>query len=281
MPIYDQSYRPYRGFLSGHTWRWLTIAKSGLSGYLSRRLFLIFLFIGYIPPIARGVIIWLSHQSVWANDSFSLVDAQFFRNTLMWQGQFLLLVCIWPGATLISRDLKTNAIQLYLARPLTRTDYVLGKFAIIAGIGALLLPAPGLLLFLMEVGLSTDTKFLASYFWLPLAILGYSAVIIAGAGLLALAVSSMTRSGRYAGLLFFALVFFSQVASGLLRLVTGNHAWIVLSLTQLVDQVGAVFFGGPTEYGAHMVASLMMYATLIALSAWVLRRRVRAVEIVT
>jgi len=279
MPIYDQSYRPYSGKLDPHTLRWMTIAKAGLAHYLSRRLFLIFLFIAFIPAIARGVLIWFSHQAESA--SFDVVDPTFFRNFMAWQGPFLMLICIWPGAILIARDLKTNAIQLYLSKPLTRLDYVLGKFAIVAGIASLLLPAPGLLLFMMELGLSTDTHFIATYYWLPFSILGYSAVVITGSSLLALAVSAVTRSGRYAGLLFFAIVFFSGAGAGLLRLVTGNHAFVVLSLGSLMDQAGAIFFGGPTEYGNHPVPALLMFALLIGLSCLVLRRRVKAVEIVT
>src|SRR5574341_2536710 len=98
MPIYDMSYRPYRGALSTHTWRWRTIAKAGLNHHLSRRILLIFLFIAYIHPIVRGVFIWGTHQ-LNANP-FEMVDAQFFRNTLLGQGLFLLLVCICIGAPL-------------------------------------------------------------------------------------------------------------------------------------------------------------------------------------
>jgi len=279
MPIYDQSYRPYRGTLAPHTWRWWTIAQAGLAHHLSRKLFLIFLFVGFIPAIVRGVLIWISHQTNMT--AVTMIDAGFFRNFLQFQGPFLMLVCIWPGATLIARDLKTNAIQLYLSRPLTRLDYVLGKFGIVAGIAALLLPAPGLLLYLMEIGLSTDMNFMTTYVWLPLSILGYSAVVITGAGLLSLAVSAMTRSGRYAGLLFFALLFFSELASDILRLVTGNHAWVVISLMSRGDQAGALFFGGPTEFGMHPVGAILMYLLVVGLSILVLRRRVQAVEIVT
>ncbi|HEY3175828.1 MAG TPA: hypothetical protein VGK94_08720 [Candidatus Polarisedimenticolia bacterium] len=279
MPIYDMSYRPYRGTLSTHTWRWRTIAKAGLTQHLSRRVFLIFLFIAYIHPIVRGVLIWGTHQ-LNANP-FEMIDAQFFRNTLLGQGLFLLLVSIWIGAPLIAHDLKTNAIQLYLARPLTRIDYVVGKFAIIAGVGSILLPVPALLLYLMELGLSTDTKFLTANFWVPLAILAYSILVVGGAGLIILAISSMTRSGRYAGLLFFALVFFSQAGAGLLQLITGLRAFAVLSLVSLADQIGAICFGGPTEEGVHLVPTLLMYSLLMGLSVLVLRRRVKAVEIVT
>lgn len=279
MPIYDQSYRPYRGRFDPHTMRWWTIAKAGLRHYLTRRLFLIFMFVASIPAIVRGVLIWLSHQP--AMEGFTLIDAVFFRQFLTWQGPFLMLICIWPGAILIARDLRTNAIQMYLSKPLTRVDYVLGKFAIIAGIGALLMPVPAFLLFLMEIGLSDNLAFLAGNFWVPLSILGYSAVVITGAGLLALAVSSITHSGRYAGLLFFAIVFFSQMGGAVLRLITGNRLFIVFSIPELVHQTGSLFFGGPNEEGFFAVPSLITYVVLCAASIGILRRRVRAVEIVT
>lgn len=278
MPIYDQTYRPYRGTFEPHTMRWWTIARAGLKHYLSRKGMLAFVFIAMIPAIVRGVLIWLSHQG--ALTDFGIIDANFFRGYLTWQGPFLLLICIWPGAILIARDLKTNAIQLYLSRPLTRRDYVIGKFAVIAGIGAILLPAPGLLLFLMQIGLSDNTEFLRNNYWVPLSIMGYSAVVIAGAGLLSLAASAMTRSGRYAGLLFFAIVFVSQMVGTVLRLITGSPSFIVLSLPEMVNQVGGLFFGGLAEQ-VYVLPSMTVYAALIALSLWVLRRRVKAVEIVT
>lgn len=279
MPIYDMSYRPYRGTLSTHAWRWCTIAKAGLQHHLSRRVFLIFLFITYVFPIGEGFWIWGTHK-VDANP-FDTVGPQFFRTAVGWQGIWLLFSCIWIGAPLIAQDLRTNAIQLYLARPLSRIDYVAGKFAVVAGVGSLLLPVPALLLYLVELALSTNTRFLTANFWVPFAILAYSVLVVGGASLLIIALSSMTRNGWFAGLLFFALVSLSQPASGLLQLLTGLRAFAVLSLASLADQMGAICFGGPTAEGVHLVPALLMYSLLMGLSVLVLRRRVRAVEIVT
>lgn len=278
MPIYDLSYRPYSGGFSSHQWRWWTITKAGLAEVLSKKLFLIFLFVGTVPAIARGVMIWFTHQSA---DAFTSIDAGFFRSYLSWQSPFLMLIGIWPGALLIAGDLKTNAIQLYLARPLTRPSYVMGKLGIIVGIGALLLTAPALLLFLMEVGLSADTTFLTRFYWIPFALLGYSAMVLVGLSIFALAVSSITRSGRYAGLLFFALIFFSQPAAFMFGLMTSSSSCMVLSMAGLVDQIGMIFFGGPSEFGDLRVPALFVYAAVIGLSVWILKRRVKAVDIVT
>jgi ABC-type transport system involved in multi-copper enzyme maturation permease subunit len=212
---------------------------------------------------------------------FIKIDADFFRGFVLYQGFFLMMACIWPGALLIARDLKTNAIQLYLSKPLSRLDYVVGKLAVVAAMGGILMTAPALILFLMELGLSTTSTFIVTYWWLPLAIVGYSAVVILAAGVVVLAASSLSRSGAYAGLLFFGLIFFSQVASGLLMLITRNDAFLVISVQQLTEQIASLFFGGSLEFGKHPVAAALFYAALVGVSAVILRRRVKAVEIVT
>jgi hypothetical protein len=90
----------------------------------------------------------------------------------------------------------------------------------------------------------------------------------------------MTKSGRYAGLLFFAIVFVSQMVGTVLRLITGSQAFIVLSLPEMVNQVGGLFFGGLADQ-VYVLPSMTVYAALIGLCLWILKRRVKAVEIVT
>ena len=55
------------------------------------------------------------------------VDGRLFGEFLNQQIGFTLLLSIFGGAGLIANDLRTGAILVYLSRPLTRRDYVLGK----------------------------------------------------------------------------------------------------------------------------------------------------------
>jgi len=63
--------------------------------------------------------------------------------------------------------------------------------------------------------------------------------------------------------------------------ITGNGVWSVISIPLLVEQAGGVFFGGAIEHGRHSIAAIVAYAVLIFLTTTILRRRVKAVEIVT
>ena len=58
------------------------------------------------------------------------VDGRLFGEFLNQQLGFTLLLTIFGGAGLVANDLRTGAIVMYLARPLTRRDYVLGKLGV-------------------------------------------------------------------------------------------------------------------------------------------------------
>ena len=54
------------------------------------------------------------------------------------------------GPGLISPDLSHNALPLYLARPFSRTEYVLGKMSVLMGLMSLMTWIPGVLLFVLQ-----------------------------------------------------------------------------------------------------------------------------------
>ena len=282
MPIYDQSYRPYRGAFSSHSTRWWTIARTGVMSLVSRRLFIVLLCTSCIFPVVCGFQIYFATRFPEENLGGLLsIDAEFFRRLLEIQSFWLVVLGIFPGTGLIANDLKGNAIQLYLSKPLTRVDYVAGKFAILGTfmLGVTLLP--GLLLFALQVGFSSDLTFLRQYWWLPLSVVGYSVIAVAAWGLVVLAMSSTSKSSRYVGVILLALVFFSSGFAFFLRAVFNSETVLVLSLFDDLKQVTYLFFGGTSEFGDLRVPALVVLALLSAASVLILRARVRAVEVVT
>ncbi|MBI3449497.1 MAG: hypothetical protein HY049_11335 [Acidobacteria bacterium] len=279
MPIYDQSYRPYRGTFSSHATRWVTITRTGLLQFLKRRPFVVFMTLTFIPPIVCGFIIYFAHR--FPEQTLTKIDGEFFRRLMEIQTVWFLLLGIYPGAGLISNDLRWNAIQLYLSKPLTKLDYVLGKFATLATflVGITLLP--GLVLFFLELSFSSDSKFLAAYWWIPLALAGYAACAATSWGLIVLAISSLSKNSRYVGVLLFTLSLFTSGFAQFMRGVFGRDGVIVISGIDSLKMLTYVFFGGVSEYGDHRVGALVTLAVMSVAAGLVLRSRVRAVEVVT
>jgi len=279
MPIYDQSYRPYRGHLSSHAMRWWTITRTGLLHLFSRKLFLVLCTMTFFYPVVAGFQIYFVHQ--FPEQNFVTVNAEFFRMMLEIQLLWFVVLGIYPGTGLISNDLKWNAIQLYLSKPLTRVDYVVGKLAII---GILLLGVslvPGLLLFALQLGFSSDLKFLASFWWIPFSVIGFSIAAAFAWGMIILALSSLSKNSRLVGILLIALVFASGGGALIFWGITDVEGVIVLSILDQLKQLSYLFFGGSGAFGNHGFLAAFVLVFVIAACAGILRRRVRAVEVVT
>ena len=75
-------------------------------------------------------------------------------------------------------------------------------------------------------------------------------------------------------------IFFSQALYGVLTFVTGGTRLSWLSFPANLQQVGDVIFRLPPLYDTPWPVSFLMVAALIAVSALVLERRVRGVEVV-
>ena len=72
-----------------------------------------------------------------------------------------------------------------------------------------------------------------------------------------LALSSLSNSSRYVGILYAALIFFTQAIYGVLCAVTGSTALSWMSSANL-DQLGDVIFRLPLRYDTPWPVSLLM-----------------------
>jgi hypothetical protein len=103
-------------------------------------------------------------------------------------------------------------------------------------------------------------------------------VVLVAATMLAL--SSLSNSSRYVGILYTAVLFFTQAIYGVVYAVTRSTAMSWLSVSANLTQLGDVIFRLPPKYETPWLVSLVVIAALVTLSALVLERRVRGVEVV-
>ena len=91
----------------------------------------------------------------------------------------------------------------------------------------------------------------------------------------------LSTSARYVGMLYAGAVIFSEAVFQTLRGVTGGTGLSWVSFGASLAQMGDVIFRVEPRYDTPWEVSLLAVVLVIALSAWVLARRVRGVEIVT
>jgi len=80
--------------------------------------------------------------------------------------------------SLISRDIRSRAFLLYFSRPISKTEYILGKFFIPATFVSLVTALPAIGLYAFGVLMSPDLSVVASTWDVPLRILLGTAVLV-------------------------------------------------------------------------------------------------------
>ena len=281
MPIYDQTYRKYDARAPLRQVRFWPITREALRLVLAKRVFLGLLALAFLPFIFRiGQIFVVTHFP----DAGRVlpVDGRLFGEFLNQQLGFTLLLTIFGGAGLVANDLRTGAIVMYLARPLTRRDYVLGKLGVTLLLNLAVTFGPALVLYLVALALAPDLFLHWSLAWIAPAIVLHSVVMSLSVSLLGLAASALPRRATAAGIGLFAFVAGLDMVRQVLQHGFDRPEATLLSVQDNLRNLARALFGlaDRAEPVSWMASAAVV--TLLSLGCLlVLRRCVRAVEIVS
>jgi ABC-2 type transport system permease protein len=278
MPIHDQGYRRYGGEKAARGRAWAVIAKNGIRTRLGQRAFIGLLLVAWVPFLVRAVQIYAAANLPQA--SFLAPTPEMFRQFLDQQQVFVFFLTVYGGAGLIAHDRRANALQIYLSKPLTRAEYVFGKFSILATFLLLVTWVPGIVLLIVQIAFAGNFDFFTMnlYLFPAITLFTFLQALIVSAAMLAL--SSLSNSSRYVGILFAGLLFFTQALFGVLRGVTGDTRLAWLSVLNALQQVGDAIFRLPLRYDTPWPVAALLLLFLVIASAVILERRVRGVEVV-
>jgi ABC-2 type transport system permease protein len=135
-PIADLSYRNYNGPLEPPIYRWWAIAKATMRLKLKNK-FLWFLagFSGYWYLVLMAVFYFM--ESLAQNAPIGGGQNAIFSR-IVWKDQFLnafsisqfllFLIALLIGVGSIANDNRANALLVYLSKPVSRLDYLIGKW---------------------------------------------------------------------------------------------------------------------------------------------------------
>ena len=236
-------------------------------------------------PSIRGITMSSTRTSGSACANFSQAaviapKADTFRDFFDKQDIFVYILTVTLGSRLIAQDLRANALQIYLSKPLTRAEYIFGKFGILASFLLFITWVPALLLLGVQVAFAGNFEFLKANAYLFPAITVYAALEVAMVSTAMLALSSLSTNSRFVGIMYTGLIFFSQAVYGVLRFITTSTRLSWVAFGNNLAQLGDVIFRVPLHYQTPWPVSLLMVVLLIAVSVFVLERRVRGVEII-
>jgi hypothetical protein len=151
----------------------------------------------------------------------------------------------------VARDLRNNALPLYLCRPFSRAEYVLGKMSVLLILLSAITWVPQLLLFFFQSYLEGASWFIENL-WIASAIFIGSVVWILLLALLSQAVSALVKwrviaSAALLGIFFIPSVF-GEVVNQIFVTRWGN----IISLGALMKNVSAGLFGTFVRTTGHI-----------------------------
>ena len=285
MAIFERGYRRYPGQLTPMWSRFLVPARYALQDAFKSRIFLAFYLAGFLWPLVCGVVIYLRYNSeALAVLDLSLaellqIDAITFRDFFMnVQAGFAFAVVLVLGPALVSPDLRNNALPLYLARPIKKRDYVLGKLAVLALLLSAVTWVPGTLLFVLQAALQGDGWWQENFRALPGMFIGFWVWILV-LGLLSLAISAFVKWKPLARLVFLGSILVMSGMGESFNQLYGTWKGSFLDLNALRDTVWDQLFAVPSATMPTWSAWLGL-AAVCGFSVWLLSKRLEAYEVV-
>jgi ABC-2 type transport system permease protein len=258
MPVFEQGYQHWNGKLSSQLWRWWAITRHGVLMQFRSKLTrgLLVMCVGPAFGIAAFMILWslFEQGNTYIKPLMGMIlpkellDVPHEYRLAVWtlayhfffyiQYFLLMLIVLMVGPQLISKDLRFNALPLYLSRPIRRWEYFLGKLGVIGFFVLLVTAGPAILAWVLGVLFSLKLSVVVEVLPLLYGSIITSLVIALSYGLIVLALSSLSRNSRYVSMMWFGFWMLSKALFAMLFISSGYQEWAHLgNFTKNVQRI--------------------------------------------
>jgi len=285
MAVYKRTYRGYSGGLTTHWSRFLVLYRYARRNLFKSKFLTTLLNLCLIFPL-------LCLLGIYANDHMSAfsflgqskgplfkVDGRFFLFFLSAQSSLAFILTAFIGPGLISPDLSNGALTLYLCRPLSRLEYVLGKMSVLAIVLSWVTWIPGLVLFFVEASLA-GWNWMAGNLWIAVGILLGSWIWILSIALLAMALSAYVKWRIAAGALLLGFLFLGAGFAQAINRVLQTQQGYLIDVSKLINIIWQDLFHDSGERALPAGEAWFGLLAFAALCFYLLMKKIRANEVV-
>jgi ABC-type transport system involved in multi-copper enzyme maturation permease subunit len=289
MAVYEHSYKPYTGPATPNWSRLMVIPRHMFGAIFQSKLFTGFYAFCFGCPLVMAVLVYLKHNlnalkilNLNAADVLQ-INNSFFMAYCSFQFTMAFLLTVIIGPILISRDLTNNALPLYLSRPFSRTEYVLGKASVLFILISAITWAPGLALFIFQSCLE-GWSWLTGNLWISLAIVVASLVWITILTLLAMSLSAWVKWRIGASAIMFGVFIMPSAVATFINVLFRTGWGSLISISQVLSDVTRGLFREPAVRvfnfdPAPLAADWAVLIVTAAVCLWVLSLKIKAYEI--
>jgi ABC-2 type transport system permease protein len=285
MAVYERSWRRYSGPTTPLRSRFLVVTRYALQEAFASRLFTAFYAACFLPSLLGVLLVYLSHnlglleQLGLTQEFMGGLTMAFFRLLFLWQAVPAFFVAVIVAPSLMAADLSCGALPLYLCRPLNRSEYVLGKMAVLF---VLISPATwmsGQLVFWLQAYLEGGGWWRDNWRIAVAYLIGHLVWILV-ISLLSLAISVWLGYKPAARGALFGVIFILTGFAQAVNAITGTAVGDLFHLVRAIASVVMALFGMPTTSDLPVIANWLTLAAFALFSVWLLNRKLRAHEVV-
>jgi len=288
MAVYKRSYKRYDGALTDPLLRFTILPRYSFQSTFESKGFTVFFVVCFIPSLIGLLFLYfranadiLTSVGLPALSGVLQIDSRFFMAIFRVQCFLTFVLATFVGPGLVSPDLTNNALPLYLSRPFSRYEYVLGKLSVVATLASLITWVPGLILFLIQSNL--ESGWMIPHMRIAAAIFVGSWIWILMVSLMSIALSAWVKWKPVAAASMFGVYFvagvFGELSNEILEFDT---PWgMLLDVTAVMVMIWNWLFDGITVYRSmHVSAGFVSVAAFCAASLFMLWKKIRACEVV-
>jgi ABC-2 type transport system permease protein len=303
MAVYDHTYKQYSGEVTPRWSRFLILPRHSYRSIFQSKLFIAFFVSCFIYPLAASVLIYLRHNTEamaimeLTVRKLVVIDAEFYQFFLLYQCMSAFFLTLLVGPQLVSRDMTNNALPLYLSRPFSRAEYVLGKMSVLLILLSIVTWIPMLLVFFFQAYLEGWAWFTQNIRMAGAIFVG-SWVVILLLALLSLALSAWVKWRMAASAALIGLLIIPSAFAAALNNIFLTHWWHIISPPNMIKSAWAGLFGTFVQqtgrmrgfnqgrrvfidlYEPPLWATWAVLIAICALCLLILVRKIRAYEVV-
>ena len=291
MAVYKRTYKAYHGPLTPAWSRFTVLSRYGLSTLFNSRPFTAYTVLCFLPFLVGLAYIYIVHSAA-AQAVLGIgktipgtVNNVWFVSFLAIEAWMGFLLAAWGGPGMITKDFANHSVQLYLSRPISRTEYLFGKVSVLATLLSCTTWIPALLLFFVKAQLQGH-GWIWENFWMAGSILLGCLIWIAMISLVSMAVAVWVKWRIAATALMLGIFFLLPALGAILDAILRTHWGALMNFPYMITLVWAHLFRLDAIHrhssGFDVVPLWAAWTSLLSLCAacfWLLDRKLRAREV--
>lgn len=290
MAVYDRRYGPYEERLTPRRTRFLVLPAYSYQEIFASKAFIVFLALwGVWTLLVLPILIYLPHN-LGALKSIGIdpeglarvfaIDAKTAFGWFMFPAMIVAyLTALVLGPALVSADLRNNGLPLYLSRPFSRWEYVLGKSSVMLIVLSAVTWIPGMLLFLFQSYMGGWGWFKQNY-GAGVGIFLTSWIWIAMLCVISLAISAYVKWKPIARLSLILVFIVLPRVGDVINLILRTDWGSVTDMIRMMSVVATTLFGFPNNSAIPVPIAWLSILTFSTVCLLLMAKKVRAYEVV-